>query len=125
MVLGTCWLYRGVLVSVEITLCFAPCIPESGTTEGPPPIRLVGSNVTNEGRVELLLQGQWGTVCDDYWSTTDAQVINRCFVQQDLRKKNPQALSSALTTFHSGCYNLGPLGSACQSYICRWRKVCC
>ena len=52
-----------------------PCVLEStGISEGPPPIRLVGSNSSNAGRVELLLQGQWGTICDDYWSTTDAQV---------------------------------------------------
>ena len=56
-----------------------PCVPESGLTEGPPPIRLVGGN-SSSGRVELLLQGQWGTVCDDFWSNTDAQVSSRCFV---------------------------------------------
>ena len=95
-------------MSVEITLCFAPCVPESGTTEGPPPIRLVGSNVTNEGRVELLLQGQWGTVCDDYWSTTDAQVINRCFVQQDLRKKPLRHLVAPLLHSIQVAITLGP-----------------
>ena len=42
--------------------------------EHPPPIRLIDGNSPNEGRVEILIQGQWGTVCDDLWSTIDAQV---------------------------------------------------
>ena len=42
--------------------------------EQPPPIRLVDGNYPNEGRVEILIQGQWGTICDDYWNTPDAQV---------------------------------------------------
>ena len=40
-------------------------------------LRLVGGATTNEGRLEILLDGQWGTVCDDYWGKPDADVACR------------------------------------------------
>ena len=40
-------------------------------------LRLVGGNVTNEGRVEVCLNEIWGTVCDDLWSSVDAGVACR------------------------------------------------
>ena len=40
-------------------------------------IRLVGGQVDNEGRVEVCRNEEWGTVCDDHWSTEDAGVACR------------------------------------------------
>ena len=41
------------------------------------PVRLVGGNIPNEGRVEICINNVWGTVCDDGWSSTDATVVCR------------------------------------------------
>ena len=48
-------------------LCYAVVCQEGD-------IRLVGGQASSEGRLEVCLNGVWGTVCDDHWSGSDASV---------------------------------------------------
>ena len=38
-------------------------------------VRLVGGSNQYEGRVEVCINDQWGTVCDDYWNSNHATVV--------------------------------------------------
>ncbi len=40
-------------------------------------VRLAGSPIPTQGRVEICLDDVWGTVCDANWDSNDARVVCR------------------------------------------------
>ena len=40
-------------------------------------LRLTGGSSSNEGYVEICQNGTWGTVCADFWTNIEANVICR------------------------------------------------
>ncbi|EDV19474.1 uncharacterized protein TRIADDRAFT_62104 [Trichoplax adhaerens] len=48
---------------------------DAGVVCSYPMVRLVGGNQPNQGRLEINFNGVWGTVCDDRFDITDANVV--------------------------------------------------
>ena len=59
-------------------------------------VRLVDGPTTNEGKVEVYHNGEWGTVCDYGWDLNDAQVV--C---------NELGLGKATAARHDSFYGYG------------------
>ena len=71
-------------------------------------VRLVDGNGSYQGRVEVLYDGEWGTVCDHEWSVREANVVCRQL-----------GFEKALAAKMSAAFGLGK-GKIWMSYVrCR------
>uniref|UniRef100_A0A8C9TQM5 Lysyl oxidase homolog n=1 Tax=Scleropages formosus TaxID=113540 RepID=A0A8C9TQM5_SCLFO len=77
---GTCVQGMPVVVSCVPGRAFAPT-PMTGFRKAfrqeHPLVRLKGGAIIGEGRVEVLKNGEWGTICDDNWNLISATVVCR------------------------------------------------
>ena len=64
--------YSSPVVSV---ICQGNTTSQSECTSGD--LRLVGGERESEGRVEICVEGFWGTVCDSGWDQREAVVVCR------------------------------------------------
>ena len=63
-----------IFLSVVLLIIVSTRIWDSPTTGD---IRLTGGNYSNEGLLEVYCNGEWGTVCDDFFAFVPARVACR------------------------------------------------
>ena len=68
-----CFNWLGYLTGFNILCCY---LYIAGCVHGAIRLAGFGSN-SSQGRVEVCMNNQWGTVCDDLWDATDAGVACR------------------------------------------------
>ena len=76
--------------------------PESTCSEGE--LRLEDGDNVLEGRVEICINGAWGSICDNQFGMDEADVICRQIVQQMGTIHNGEC--GMLLQFHSSLINV-------------------
>ena len=66
---------RFYIVAMWLLLEYLYSLGSIACTEGE--IRLNGTSYSTYGRVEVCVNGTWGTVCHDDWDDRDASVVCR------------------------------------------------
>ena len=64
-------------------------------------LRLSGGSIPNEGRVEVKLNGFWGSVCDTNWNINTANVACRQLGYMNALETNPSAYFGEGKTPHT------------------------
>ena len=62
-------------------------------------VRLQGGSTAEEGRVEICMNGQWSTVCNEQWDNIDASIVCRQLNNSRFRK-NETTLFNFLDLLH-------------------------
>ena len=70
-------------IAVRVFFC---CYVASVCSHGD--VRLVRGYTDYEGRVEVCINGYWGHVCDDGWSTSTALVVCKQLFGENISKMN-------------------------------------
>ncbi len=91
-----------------------------------PLVRLRGGAIVGEGRVEVLKNGEWGTICDDNWSLLSATVVCRELGFGTAKEAlSGGRLGQGIPVLHFRCYlckksQLTPFFSRSSLYIQNW-----